>query len=436
MLYRWINHGVIAHRVSALQTDPEGRIQVIYSDSEYDNYLCLEPTTEVVPVCEIAMGVNSYNVDAYQWVVAEFNKRYPACHIELVEYTYEDRTALLTQLTAGKGPVLLEPSLVGFEEQEKLWEPLDTVMEQLGITQELLSNAMEMGKINETMYGVVRDFALETVVAGPDLRDWNYDTFFQCVQDRPELESIYNDGYGSYNLFTLLIHGLDDNYFIIPDEETGAMRFGSARFRQILELEEMYEGSEEGVEPGKSMLEGKTLCNVLSIMEPEDVAEYRLIYGEDVNYIGYPARDGGTHYMYAPNKLSIRRSAAKEEKEAAVAFLALYLSYEGQSHAAKDINFMLSVRRDVLEEQFVSAGSQMNMPVSSVEIIGDKMDIGKDSATLLDLIDKAKPDDTFPRELWNIIYEEREQYSSGSITKDMLIDHLENRIGLYLEERN
>ena len=231
-------------------------------------------------------------------------------------------------------------------------------------------------------------------------------------------------------------HGLDDNYFIIPDEETGAIHFDSVRFRQILDLAEKYGGRPEGAAPGNSLLEGKTLCNSLEILKPEDVAAYRLIYGEEVKYIGYPTKDGGTHYMSPSGMLSIRRSATKEEKEAAAAFLALYLSYEGQLHAAKDINYNLSVRRDVLEEQITSMRSQWHMFYFGDIDIGDNMDIERDKETLLNIIDRAKPESSFPKELWNIISEEREQYMSGSITKDMLIEHLENRIELYLGETN
>ena len=131
MIYRWSNHGVIAHRVSALEADEEGRIKLIYSDSEYDNYLCLEPTTEEVAVCEITMGVGPDDMNFYKWVVAEFNKRYPTCHIELIEHTYENEAVLLTQLTAGKGPVLLDPSMLGFEELEELCEGVEASREDL-----------------------------------------------------------------------------------------------------------------------------------------------------------------------------------------------------------------------------------------------------------------------------------------------------------------
>ena len=131
ILYRWSNHGILAHEVSAMQADGEGRIALIYRDSQNDNYLCLEPTTEEVTVCEITMGVRPGVTESYRWAVSEFNKRYPICHIELVEYGYQD-TTLLTQLTAGKGPVLIDTSMVNFEDLEELWEPLDIVMEQLG----------------------------------------------------------------------------------------------------------------------------------------------------------------------------------------------------------------------------------------------------------------------------------------------------------------
>ena len=64
------------------------------------------------------------------------------------------------------------------------------------------------------------------------------------------------------------------------------------------------------------------------------------------------------------------------------------------------------------------------------------MNIELDRKTLLDMIDRAKPEGELPRELRNIIYGEVDLYLSGSITKDMLVDHLENRVELYLGERN
>lgn len=35
-------------------------------------------------------------------------------------------------------------------------------------------------------------------------------------------------------------YGLDDNYFLVSDEETGAMHFDSDRFRRFLEMAEKF----------------------------------------------------------------------------------------------------------------------------------------------------------------------------------------------------
>ena len=52
------------------------------------------------------------------------------------------------------------------------------------------------------------------------------------------------------------------------------------------------------------------------------------------------------------------------------------------------------------------------------------------------MIDQARPSRSLPDKLWNIIFEKPNLYFASEITEDMLIDHLESRVGLYLGERN
>ncbi len=439
LLYRWMNHGIAAGGVSAIQADEEGRIALVYEDSRNYHYLCLKPTTEEVEIQEITLAVSPMWKSAYQPLVVAFNRQYPSWHINLKD-DY-DRTALLTELIAGKGPVLIDTWLTGFEEQEALWEPLDWVTEQPDIMEGLLPSAMELGKINGTLYGIVTGFSLRTLVTGDAaLKDWDYDAFLQCVEDRPELEAIfdlYGGDYGTYFIASFLSHGLDDTYLL--DGETGAMRFDSSEFRRVLEMAKKYCVREDAVNPGRTLLEGKVLCNRLNISKPEDIALYRIYYGEDANYIGYPTKDGGAHFMESMGRpLAVRRTAAEEEKAAARAFISLCLSYEGQSKGAKDINSGLSVRRDVLEEQIAAMNEYTELCVSGFDQItlGDDLDIERDRQVLFDLVDQARPLTYFPEELGNIMREELEQYFAGTMTEDMLIDHLESRVGLYMGERN
>ncbi len=136
--------------------------------------------------------------------------------------------------------------------------------------------------------------------------------------------------------------------------------------------------------------------------------------------------------------LAIRATASDEEKKIAGAFLQILLSREEQLEGAKDPNFWLSVRRDVLEEQ-IDQVNEMSMPT----VYGfDQITLGEDydreyDVWLLDkLLENARPERHFPKELNAILMEELEEYMAGAITEDVLIERLTRRVGLYLAERN
>lgn len=440
LLYRFGDNGITAWGVSAMQADEEGRIMLLYGgQSEESHYLYLEPAEEGAEVCRITLAVSPYSMSAYKLVAAEFNKRYPEYHIELKSDI--DKTALLTELIAGKGPVLIDTLLTGFEDQEELWEPLDIFLEQWGLIEELQLSVLELGKIHEIQYGIVTDFRLRTmVIKDSDPKDWDYDTFLQCVEDKPDLEAIFNmygGDYGSYFIMNILSHGINDSYLL--DAEAGTTNFDSKEFHKALELAKKYCVREDVVSPGSSLLEGKVLCNELTIGKPEDLALYRACYGEDANYIGYPTKDGSACFLESGgNPLAIRRTATAEEKAAALAFIRLCLSYEGQTQMISDLNFCLSIRKDVLEEQIATMNETTAVYKAGFDgfTVGDDLNIELDRKVLMDMISKAKPLRYFPPDLRTIFYEELEPYFSGTTTEDMVINHLKNRVELYLGERD
>lgn len=444
-LYLWLNHGIAlgSWGIYAMQADQKGDISLIYDDSEdIMNYLCLTPTTEEVETLSITLGAvgNGYG-DDYKAVVTAFNKRYPRWHIE-IKNDY-DATALLTQLGAGSGPVLVETGLVGFEELEKLWEPLDSVLEQLNITEELVPSVMDMGKINGVQYGIMTDFSLETTATGnQDLKEWDYETFLQCLADSPNAETFFDiywgGNYGTVFIMNYFCNGIDDAYFW--DAEAGTTNFDSTEFRRALELAKKYCTPKEEVVMDRTMLkEGKVFINHVYINVPEDVAGYRIFYGEDANYIGFPGKDGSAPRICAYSSLAVRKTATKEEKEVAMAFLNFILSYEGQKLAAKDLNYKMSVRRDILEEEIAAMSKGTKVDIGNGTkfkfYLGEQVDVELDRNTLMNWIDTAKPARGLPKELGDILEEELEQYFSDTISEDMLIDHLESRVGLYLNER-
>ncbi|MDE5746155.1 MAG: hypothetical protein K2I21_01095, partial [Acetatifactor sp.] len=237
-------------------------------------------------------------------------------------------------------------------------------------------------------------------------------------------------------IHTFMIHGMEDNYLL--DAEIGTTYFDSDGFRRALRLGMAYCDANAYVETGTPLLEeGKVFCNEIRITRPELVDLYRIYYGRDANYIGYPSKDGSAQYVDSNCLLAIRATASDEEKKIAGAFLQILLSREEQLEGAKASNFWLSVRRDVLEEQ-ISQVNEMSMPT----VYGfDQITLGEDydreyDAWLLDkLLENARPERHFPKELNAILMEELEEYMAGAITEDVLIERLTKRVGLYLAER-
>ncbi len=155
---------------------------------------------------------------------------------------------------------------------------------------------------------------------------------------------------------------------------------------------------------------------------------------------GYPSGEGSRHYIGGAYPIAVRANASEEEKQLAYDFLQFLLSYDAQMEAVSagaSSNYHMSVRKDVLEEQInrMNEYSETCLIGFPQFVLGDQVDKELDRATLYWLLERAEPKQDMPRELLNIFSEELNDYLSGELTEDMVIEHLENRVGLYLSEQ-
>lgn len=436
LLYLFRNHGISTAEVYELQAFSDGSLQVIYRDqNDVLNFLRLVPTVGQKEIPSILLAVGENNAAAYKKAVAAFNKRYPSYHVELVD-NY-DETKLLTELIAGDGPVLVDTALSGFEDKQKLWLPLDTVLEQLGVKADLEPKVLETGKINGTLYGVVPGFSIQTVVTGdPDVKGWNYEQFIQAIQKQKCTYICENLGIGSSAGFlsTFFSHSLDDSYYLKQKGESRV--FDAKAFEKVLTVAMEFQRVQETVYPGQSLLDGEVFCNVLTISNPEELALYRICYGENSNYIGFPTKNGAVNYLTAAAPLTIRKSASEEEKKLACLFLKSFLSYEGQQAAITDTRLPFSVRKDVLEEQFARVTKESSATAFGFEqiVIGKDVNNETDWQTFQTLLAASEPKRSLPGEVMNILFEELVALDNGEIEKELAVSHIQNRMQLFLEE--
>lgn len=435
-LYLWQNHGINIAKVESIQACDNQGINVLYTDSHGHNFLHLEPTTQDIEIKKITLAVTAISKNMYQSAVTEFNKKYPAYRIEMKEYQYGDQK-MLSELIAGNGPVLYDCDLMDFERQTKYFELLDDVLLQMGLEEDLIPEVMRIGEIDDRLYGIVSNFYIKTVLTGRDEpQTWNYEEFLKCIDNQNSLEGIFNGASlddGLVFVTKFFMHGMEDNYLF--DTESGTTGFDTEEFRKILQLGKQYQGKRCEFD---KLMDGSLLCLSVNIDKPQKIAFIRALMGENANYIGYPAENGSGHYLAASSPLAVRASATEEERRVAHTFLKLLLSYETQVNAVNDVNFGMSVRKDVLDKQLQDINTFdvnyiMWMPQITLE--EEQIDYEKDYQTLYALLQKATPEKKVPRELLGIIIEEVDTYFNGEADEEAVIRNLKNRVELYLSEQ-
>ena len=437
-LYSWINHGIRVKHVLEIRSQGEG-IGVLFEQEKSYCYIYVEPVKEKLEMLTISIAVSPATRDIYKEAVTEFNRKYPTITIEVEEYTSEDML-LLTQINAQKGPVLIDTTLTGFDDQKILFEPLDKALESMGILNDLNKTALEWGMIDGHIYGITTDFYINTTVIGKsEYSDMDYDIFTNLIEQDycKYITDSEEPSYDAYKVFSkFYIHGFDDNYFI--DRLTGSTVFSSNEFKKLIRTVKEKVSDDEYIEPGMSIYDGSVLLNQITISRPRDLSAYMTIYGEDVIFAGYPHSDGSYSLISSHMPLAIRKNASKEEKEIACVFMKLLLSYESQIEMAKASNFGFSVREDVINEQMESV--DFSVPVSlgrSYEPvkIGSNITTDKTKAKLYELLSDSKAEKSFPNDLNVILFEEMTDYFNNTIDEDILCDHLENRVNIYLMEQ-
>ena len=435
LLYRWSSHGFSIEGIQELMALPEGGIACICSDSQKDFYLYLKPCGDAAEeIIEIPFVVPEWNQNMYQNAVAEFNKTYPQYILTMTEYP--DETALLTELNAGSGPVLLDTAALSFEEHQTLWEDLDDRLSQAGLSDALLDKVMAAGQIEGEQYGIVIGWHMYTFAsASCGMDGWDQKEFLDYVAAHPELALIHREQDPVEFVEEFFVQDLKNSIF--ADWEEGRADLDSPEFLQVLELARKY-ASERDVPATRSeaiamMREGRCLGEAVYLLAEESIAYYDAMLGENINYIGFPGKDGSRHYILPNQILTIRASASEEQKQGAFLFLEFLLSREAQEKMADGAD-VFSVRKDVFESRLADVESEVKYQVDGEELM-IKVDREAVKETLLALYEESVPYPALPGDLADVFAEELSGFFQGGQSAEQAAKILQNRVQLYLNEQ-
>lgn len=434
-LYLWKESGIslgTAGFIRAMRVQPDGDVEILLRRSREDFYLRLELATEKKEIFEVTFAVAKDKEETYRDAVADFNWRHGDCKIEMVVYEEPDR--LLTEMIAGKGPVLVDTSLAPFADNEKLWECLEDALAQWGMEDALLAGPLEGGKIGGKQYGLCLSWSLRTFASvSYQEESWDYEQFLGYLENAESLEMLFEYQNQEGFLREFLCRSPEESIFIDP--EAGRAYFDTERFTAAVELANRLAG-EMGQMDSSEMAErirsGSCLGEFVGLVNAEDIAYYDAKLGDQINYVGLPGKEGSCHYIIADDPVAVRATASMEEKEAALSFLKYLLGKQAQKNLVK--HFYFSVRQDVFQEQLDGMPEEL-VHYRDGAYVTIPVDKEQAKERLLSIYEKAVPYPAMPQEIGQVLEEELSECFHGTRSVEEVAGILQNRVQLYLDER-
>jgi ABC-type glycerol-3-phosphate transport system substrate-binding protein len=250
-----------------------------------------------------------------------------------------------------------------------------------------------------------------------------------------DINAIFGFSAGVPVMTTLCLFGM--NEFI--DWSNMSCDFTGDYFKDLASFAKEYNGGYIGSTSG-GIKDGEILLTISMI---SSVADYQLqedLYGSNISFVGYPTTSGtGTSIGFRGTKLAINGSSAHQE--AAWEFIKLYLQhgYDGGG---------FPIREDLLDTVLQEAQEPIivtDMDGTYEQVRGTYMDAdillqvyaasADDVAAVRQLIDEATYRHEYNADILAIIQEEITPYLSGSKPIDVVVDAIQNRVQLYLDEQ-
>ena len=216
--------------------------------------------------------------------------------------------------------------------------------------------------------------------------------------------------------------------------------FDGEYFKEVLSFAKEYTGNYTG---GTYLERIKNREVVMSIGILSSVTDYQMqeeLYGENVEFIGYPVADGsGTTIAFRGSDVAI--NARNDNQEGAWEFVKFYLlqGYNGQGFPIVKEQFDREMAAAMEENLSISEdGATERNPKDSYFDGSDWIFVyaatQKEVDAVVQLVENAANRDEPHWTIQNIINEEASAYFSGQVDLDRTAEKIQNRVTLLLQE--
>ncbi len=406
----------------------------------------------VLTLAAVDLDYNAQNA------VIAFNRQSPDTRIQVTDYSQYnadgDESAGLTKLTteilSGKLPDILALSGLPYDQlaAKGLLEDLYPWLDGDGeLSREdffpSVLNAMETGG---GLYQVCPYFSVSTAIGARDLvgdrQGWTYEDLYAALAALPEGSTIFS---ASMTKTEALRRCLEVNMDSLVDWAAGSCRFDSEDFLALLDFADRFP-AEAPVEAGG----GAQLLRSVTVNEFRSMAFDELYFGGEGStvYIGYPSFDGSCGSAIDLDE-GFAMSAACADKEAAWAFLRVFMTADYQSNQYKlpsnrarfEKNLAVAMTPTYqLDEQgnyvLDADGNRIQQPIVYMDGVPLYCTTQAQAGRLRTLVENCtKAVRPAADTLFDIILEDAQAYFSGQKSAEEAAKLIQSKVSLYMGEQ-
>lgn len=302
--------------------------------------------------------------------------------------------------------------------------------------EDFIPNILDVLSKNGKLYSIAESFYVQTLAGKvADVgtgKSWTFKDVMELVKARPEA-SLMSYTTKESGINTMVQYGMDSFY----NSETGECSFNSDDFISLLELcntfpEEIDYDSDTSA--ASALRTGKILLTEIYMSGFDDIQLYEALYGEPVNFIGYPTNSGSGSVVDFDNRFCV--AAKSKNKDAAWAFIRQFVLPEAQSN----LQWRFPINKAAFEQMITDAMKEdpdneggMIWYYDDVEVkIGALTEA--QAQTVRDIVYGVTSEATYDQQLLNIITEEAAYYFSGEKSASEVAGIIQSRAQLYIDE--
>ena len=392
--------------------------------------------------------------------VVAYNRLHQDCPVVIKEYLYQmplgdnNETDALRQLNtdllAGTAGDILDVNSIchltslEYYVRQGLVEDIGAWMEEDKEIQvsDYMQNFLDANKVDGVLYNLAPSFYIRTLIGA---RTVVGDQPVWTMDDAISLAQCYPDGamYAYQSKSQFLEDVCTYNGGFLVNQEEGTCQFTSDVFVQLL----AYAGTLPDDAGDSSTVSGNDLfyCKKIPLFKADhfdvQMIDYRLakqLLKEDISLIGFPVtEDSAASGSVFDSEISLAMASTSKNKEAAWGFFQYLLSDEYQCNTNYSFPIKESAAQAVMKAQLTdekNALSGKGNAISGWDIqygYATEEDIGAMNQLIHSITRMAWKND----EIYTIISEESQYYFAGEHTVEQAAQMIQDRVSLYLMEK-